>query len=206
MIVNRIKTLTTIPLVKNTLKLSASNVVLMFLPLVVTPILSRLYTPEDYASWGTFSSVLFIINSFVFLSYENTIVKSQDEKEIPSLILLCLGIASLLCILFVLVFTIGSQFGLSFFDSFPTQYLGIAVFSYALFTLSACILNRIECYGRISIANAINGLSQALLRITFGIFPFLAYGLISGNVFAYIIADIFLFISLMPYLRKLKWT
>ena len=35
------------PLAKNTLKLSMSNVIMYLLPLIVTPILSRLYTQEQ---------------------------------------------------------------------------------------------------------------------------------------------------------------
>ena len=58
-----------LPLVRNTLKLSSSSALLMLLPLIVTPILSRLYTPADYGDWGVFSSVFYVINSFLFLSY-----------------------------------------------------------------------------------------------------------------------------------------
>ena len=60
----RIKEIIRLPLVRNTLKLSSSSALLMLLPLVVTPILSRLYTPEDYGDWGVFSSVLYIVSSY----------------------------------------------------------------------------------------------------------------------------------------------
>lgn len=106
-------------MVKNTLKLSASNVALMFLPLIVTPILSRLYTPEEYGVWGVFSGVLFILNSFIFLSYENTIVKSNNDDEIPSLLILCLGVSIMISLLSSVLFWTGKILSISFFLKYP---------------------------------------------------------------------------------------
>ena len=98
----KIKDILELPLVRNTLKLSSSSVILMFLPLLVTPILSRLYTPADYGDWGVFSSVYYIVIAFLFLSYENTIVKSTNKEEVPNLILLCLVVS--LAIIIVVAF------------------------------------------------------------------------------------------------------
>ena len=67
------------PLVRNTMKLSLSNTVMFLLPIIVTPILSRLYSQENYGDWGIFSSAYMIVNALLFLSYENTIVKTKDE-------------------------------------------------------------------------------------------------------------------------------
>lgn len=193
-------------LVKNTLKLSASNVALMFLPLIVTPILSRLYTPEEYGVWGVFSGVLFILNSFIFLSYENTIVKSNNDDEIPSLLILCLGVSIMISLLSSVLFWTGKILSISFFLKYPNVlYLFFSLTSSACFTLLICLSNRYKKYGAMSIANTTNGFLQAVIRILWGIFPLIGLGLIIGNILAHILASLLLFILIVPILKKIPW-
>lgn len=190
-------------LVKNTLKLSASNVALMFLPLIVTPILSRLYTPEEYGVWGVFSGVLFILNSFIFLSYENTIVKSNNDDEIPSLLILCLGVSIMISLLSSVLFWTGKILSISFFLKYPNVlYLFFSLTSSACFTLLICLSNRYKKYGAMSIANTTNGFLQAVIRILWGIFPLIGLGLIIGNILAHILASLLLFILIVPILKQ----
>lgn len=190
---NRVERILKLPLVSNTLKLSSSSALMMFLPLVVTPILSRLYTPEDYGDWGVYSSLLYIIGALIFLSYENTIVKSNDDEEIPSLIALCIIILLIILLCVAIVFFIGKWIGLRFFECFPSlTYLLFGVFFSGLYTLASNYANRKNQYSSMAFASIVNGLSQAALRILFGVLPLISYGLICGNVLAQGIATFFL--------------
>lgn len=200
------------PFIRNTLKLSASSVILMFLPLFVTPILSRLYTPSDYGDWGVFSSVLYIVNSFVFLSYENTIVKSNDDDEIPSLVGLCLVALMAISLGVVIVFKLGELLGIRFFVNFPAFFFLIPVIVLsALYTLSSNIANRQKKYNAMAITSIINGISQAVFRIILGLYPIIAYGLIVGNLIAQLFASLLLIILLRSFfkdrfLKKISWS
>ena len=194
-------------LIKNTLKLSASNVALMFLPLLVTPILSRLYTPEEYGVWGVFSGVLFILNSFIFLSYENTIVKSNNDREIPNLLFLCIVISLIISLLSSITFSVGKLLEISFFLNYPNVlYLFFALISSACFTLTICLSNRYKNYGAMSIANTTNGLSQAIIRILWGVYPLVGLGLIIGNILAHVIACVLLIFLIRPIIREISWS
>lgn len=203
MLIKARKVLST-PLVKNTLKLSTSSLLLMFLPLIVTPILSRLYTPQDYGIWGVFSGVLYIVNAVIFFSYENTIVKNTDDFELPNLISICLIICTLTSLLVGMIFGIGRLFDISFFIEFPSPVLlSITLWVSALFTLSTCIANRASKYGTMSAVNIINGFSQAAIRILFGVFPIVTYGLIYGNLLAHFIASVIAIWILYPFLKTI---
>ena len=192
-------------LVKNTLKLSSSSALLMFLPLLVTPILSRLYTPEDYGDWGVFSSVFYIINSFLFLSYENTIVKSNRKEDVPVLLGLCAIVASIIILLTIVVFSLGKLLNISFFDNYPSLTLLVTLLSaQAIHTLANNVANREKKYGLMSISNVIGGISQASLRIALGMYPLVSYGLIIGNVFAQIITTLFIVVGLI-YSISIYW-
>ena len=75
------------------------------LPIIVTPILSRLYGPAAFGEWGILSSFTSIVAIVMFLSIDNIIVKAEEE-EVGNLLVLCGGIGlmviSLLCIAFTL--------------------------------------------------------------------------------------------------------
>lgn len=202
----KLKTFLSSELIQNTLKLSSSNAILMFLPLVVIPILSRIYTPEDYGVWGIFSSVLFIINSFIFLSYENTIVKSIDDEELPSLIVLCLIISSSILLIIISFFVLGEKIGIPFFVSFPSiQLLFLTLSLTALYNILGNIANRAKEYGIMSFSNVINGSTQAFGRLFLGFFPIISFGLIVGNISGILVATLFLSFPTAKYLIKLPF-
>lgn len=203
----QIKNILSLQLVRNTLKLSSSNVITMLLPLIVTPILSRLYTPTDYGDWGVFVSVVYTIQSFLFLSYENTIVKTDNEKEIPSLVVLCLIVGSLVLLLTHITFIGGKALGISFFKNFPS--LSLLLFLLIIIIVSTIlksVSNRNKIYGPLAVSGIVDGLSQAGLRLLFGVFPIVAYGLIVGNVIAQLLAAIFLLIYTWRYLINLDYS
>lgn len=186
------KTLFESPLIKNTLKLSSSSMILMLIPFIITPILSRLYSPEDYGVWGIFSSVLYIVNSFIFLSYENTIVKSTDDEEIPNLIGLCIISSLSITLLVALVFTLGKTMGILFFVNFHSiPLLTVMLLITATYNIFNSIANRTKRYGAMSVSNIINGSTQAAIRVFLGKFPFISFGLIVGNIISQLIATIY---------------
>lgn len=185
------------------MKLSASTVLLMFIPLFVTPILSRLYTPEDYAAWGIFSSTYYIISGFIFLSYENTIVKSNKPEEVPSLVALCLLVCWSITFLIAVVFSIGKWASLPFFKDFPSiPLLVVLILATTTHKLCGAMANREKRYGMMSVANIVNGSAQAVIRILLGIFPIVSYGLLVGNVTAHAITALLLLIGLRDVLLR----
>lgn len=199
----KVQSIITLPFVRNTLKLSSSSVILMFLPLLVTPILSRLYTPADYGDWGVFSSVLYIVSSFVFLSYENTIVKTNTDKEVPNLVALCLLVLFGISLLVLVVFGLGNMAGIGFFTTFPRFSLLIPVIILsALYTLASNLANRRKKYNAMAMTNIVNGVSQALFRILLGFFPIISYGLIVGNLIAQFLASTILILWVGSVFRK----
>ena len=203
---DRFKSFLSLPFIKNTLKLSSSSVILMLLPLIVTPILSRLYTPIDYSDWGVFSSVVQIVNSFLFLSYENTIVRENKSNNIPSLVVLCLLVSTTIIAIVFLLFAICRHFNIKFFVEFPSVVLlVITLFAGGIFTLCSNVANREKKYGSMAIANILNGSSQALVRISLGVWPIVSFGLIVGNVVAQLIGVCFLLFSLFSIIKRFSF-
>ena len=172
------------PLAKNTLKLSSSNVVMYLLPIIVTPVLSRLYSTEDYGEWGLFSSAYLIVNAVLFLSYENTLVKTKDERELPALSLMCLLVAWCVIALTAVVFLAGRRLQVSFFENFPSlPLLIVLLFTTSFSQLFYNLSNRYEKYSLMAVANVVQGGTQAALRLALSLVKSFN-GLIVGNMLA----------------------
>jgi O-antigen/teichoic acid export membrane protein len=202
----RIKYILSLSLVKDSLKLSSSSILLFVIPLFVTPILSRIYTPEDYGEWGIFSSVYLIVNYLLFLSYDNAIIKTNDIKNIPNLCVLCALVALGVIFIIFLLFFLGQAFNILFFIKYPRFDMLIVMLSVGILqNLTIALANRFMCYGVMSISNIVNGISQASFRLLFGIILIVSSGIIIGAVVANFIASLVLIIGLRKILSTLDW-
>ena len=184
----------------NTAKLSFSNLIMYVLPIIVTPILSRLYSPACFGEWGVFSSTITIATIVLFLSLENTIVKAE-EYEIPHILILCLLIGTLLSGLFLAI--IQSIGGLS---SCTNIVYIIYFIAYLIYALSYNLNNRYAQYTHLSFSNIIQGGSQALFRIALACIIITSVnGLILGTTIAECITALFLSIKILPKITNYKW-
>lgn len=173
----------------NAAKLSSSNILLYLMPVVFTPILSRLYSVEAYGEWGTFSAFLSIIIVAQFLGYDNILMK-VDRDKLHGSILLCV-LASLCMIAFVVVlFVVGYFLKIPAFADFPSVgLLLVYLILYIGYLISYNLCNRFEHYSVLATTNVIQGLAQGLTRILMGVLAVVAVnGLILGAVFSELIA------------------
>lgn len=172
------------------------------LPLIVTPILSRLYSPEAFGEWGIFSSVLIIANIGVMLGYENAIVRT-DSDNIANISCVCFFIALLSSTLIYLVFLLGEVCEIGFFVKFPSSaLLYLCLITSALTSIFSNMSNRYERYGIMSIANIVSGSTQALARIMFGsICIVVLNGLIVGTTVSHTIVVVFYVVCLSKILN-----
>lgn len=207
---SRIVQIISVPLIKDALKLSSSNVLMFLLPLIVTPILSRIYDPSLFGEWGLFSSVFVMIQIILYASYEHVIIQS-DEEEVAAICALCLMIAMSLIALGVLLFRIGLSMEIVFFRNFPCpNYFLAYVWITAWLGIFQNIANRQRRYGLIAASYALMGSSQAIFRIIFGISVLFANGLIAGTVYAQLLNVLFLAYFLhagftKEFLRTVSW-
>lgn len=185
-------------LVRNTLKLSTSNAILYLLPLIITPILSRLYSPDYFGGWGIFASTFSIISVILLGSYDNAIIKAP-EQDIKPLCQLCLTLGIISSLLTFAVFYIGSSAHWAFFSTFPSyRLLTIILFIQIFILIYTNLLNKSQHYNILSISNLINGCSQGAFRISWKFITNVGNGLIIGTVLANAVNLIYLIIKSKP--------
>lgn len=198
----KIQSLLQSSLLRNALKLSSSNIILYALPLIVTPILSRIYTPDIFGGWGIFSSTVVIIGVMLFGCYEYVIIKAEPT-ELRTICFICIITAIILIILILCSFELGESIDIAFFKTFPSKTLLII---YLLFSIGLVIgqnlANRFGKYTLLASDYLILGLSQALCRVMFGFLHIFQNGLIAGTVFAQGIASTYIILRLKKYLKS----
>ncbi|MGF1557790.1 MAG: lipopolysaccharide biosynthesis protein [Flavobacteriaceae bacterium] len=91
---------------KNILTLMTGTAVAQAIPLAMAPILTRLYTPDDFGILAIYMSLATVITVIVSFKYEVAIIIPEKDEDSANLTILSIGIATcislllLVCVLF----------------------------------------------------------------------------------------------------------
>lgn len=102
-----IKTLFKNAFIKNLSMLITGGVIAQVIPFVFTPLLTRLYTPDDFGALAFYMSFITIISSFITGKYEQAIPVSS-KKDVDQLVFLSLFLGIVLAIFITIAFILES--------------------------------------------------------------------------------------------------
>jgi len=92
---------------RNIAIVASGNITARLITILLTPLITRIYSPADYGIYSIFMSIIGISGALVTLRYSVTIPLARDEKIADNLLKLCFIITitlSLLWLLFVFLF------------------------------------------------------------------------------------------------------
>ena len=78
---------------KNVATLAAGTAFAQIIVILATPILSRLYTPEEFGAYGIFITVVGLLSTIAALGYDMAIVKEDKEEDAYHLFQTCVLIS-----------------------------------------------------------------------------------------------------------------
>jgi O-antigen/teichoic acid export membrane protein len=161
-------------LVKNIITTLGGTSVAILVSFLSTPILSRIYTPEDFGDLAIFLSFISIGAIVATWRYEIAIVIPKRELyatylTIASLLLAIIN-SSIICIFNLIIWLARPEF----VSNFMSPVVFILLFPIGLFILSAiqtltCWQIRQQDYKTIAKARVLQSLSSSTLQITFGL-------------------------------------
>ena len=184
------------PSARNVGKLLSANVVAQAIGLLVYPILTRMYLPEDFALLNLFISIASVVALFATLEYHYAIVLPKEDDKALSLVHLCFLIVAVVFVISCLTIPLASQIA----DLFNAPNLAHYWWMLPLLVLGMGIWNilnywYIRCKAFMQISNY--QISQSVLsatgKISFGALGCMNGGLIVASVLAFILS---LFISI----------
>ena len=173
--------------VKNVSILVTGAIFSQIITILAAPLLSRLYTPEQFGEYGVFITIVGLLSTIAALTYDMSIVKQTKRTQANHLFQICIIIAlstSSVCFLLLLIFH-------SFIEMSFIYVLPIAMFLYAVNNAIYSLLNRYQLYNLLSKIQVLRSLMIVTLQIIFGYLSFTHYGLVVAVLISALIVGVY---------------
>lgn len=173
--------------------LFAGTAIAQIITFSVTPILSRVYTPEDFGQFATLLSIVMILSSAATAKYEMAIPLPKNDDEGNGLNWLSFLIAFSFCLTLVPVIGIFDFLGGT--EAWLKEMPALWLWSIPLMVLSVSVFNilnyqniRSSKYNKISFGNVTRSLSSATIQILYTLRFAGASGLVAGHFTGFVLA------------------
>lgn len=180
---------------RNVLVLMTGTTIAQAIPIVLSPLLTRLYTPEDFGLFAVFISIVSIISVLMTGCYEYAIMLPENDEDAINIFTLGLIInIFMFLIILLLVLIFGDFFSKTFFKNDESGlwilFVPITVFFIGLFNLLNYFNTRLKCFKDIANANIIKSVILAIIQIMLGLLKKGATGLITGHIVSQFFANL----------------
>ncbi|RJE71711.1 lipopolysaccharide biosynthesis protein [Reichenbachiella sp. MSK19-1] len=172
---------------KNVLTLVTGTSVAQLIPLLVAPILSRIYTPDDFGLLALYLSLAQILGAIANGRYELAIILPKKDEDGVRLTVLAILISVCLSIVVLIgVFFAGDYVAQLLGDDRLTSwlyFLPVSVLMIGLFNALSYYHIRTKKFGSVAMSNAYKSLGGSGVQLLLGLFQILkSGGLIIGQV------------------------
>lgn len=178
---------------RNVLTLMTGTTIAQAIPIAISPILTRIYTPEDFGVLALFVAIVAIFGSIANGRYELAIMlPKKDEDAINIFALGFIIVSSLSLLLLVLVLLFNDYFTKLLGNdeiSLWLYFVPLAVFLTGLFNLLNYFNNRKKQYKDLAKATILRAFAGAVVQLSVGFLKQGATGLISGQLVSQLIAN-----------------
>lgn len=193
---------------KNVSTLSFGSIFAQFLGILVAPILTRLFAPEEFGIAGLFASITGILGVFSCLRYELAIMLPSNDDRAANLLAGALILSIFISILSVFLVFFAKDSILKIFNAeqlgnyiwfVPPMVLMLGIFSVANYWNS-----RIKQFRRLSFVRIINSLSTNTFKLAMGFYGYITSGvLIGATLVGQLIANLLLWTKIWNSEKRL---
>ena len=171
---------------RNVLTLMTGTTIAQAIPIAISPILTRIYTPEDFGVFTLFFALTMIFGSIVNGRYELAIMLPSEDEDAINVAALGIVIASVVSIvLFILILFFSQELMgiLNNKDIYVWLYfLPISIFLIGIFNVLNYLNTRMKHYKDLSKALIYKSLVITIIQLSVGFIYQGATGLISGLI------------------------
>lgn len=175
---------------RNVLTLMTGTAFAQAIPILMSPILTRIFTPEEFGVFSIYMSVVFIIASFSCGKYELAIMLPKKKKDSLHLVVLSIIMCSLVSIISIFPFTMYHSQIANFLKSEAVgnylYFAPLSIFFIGCYQSLFYYYSRQRAYKQISISKIYQAGSMAGINLSTGI----TLGGAGSLVFAQIISQL----------------
>jgi O-antigen/teichoic acid export membrane protein len=171
----------------NVLKLIAGTALGQLITVLISPVLTRIYTPDDFGILAIYVSIVSIISVIISLRYETAIMLPDENDEAVDLVILSTGIAFGLSLFFLLVIIFFNQKIVDLIEhpelSFYLYLIPLSTFFFGSFQILSYWMSRIENFSYLAISKTTKESTAAGTQLLWGGFIYSGpIGLIAGQI------------------------
>ncbi|GAA3706771.1 lipopolysaccharide biosynthesis protein [Oceanisphaera sediminis] len=178
---------------RNVLTLMTGTAVAQAIPIAISPILTRIYSPEDFGVLGLFVAITAVFASIANGRYELAIMLPRKDSEAINLVVLGFAICTTISMILLLVVVFSNE---KIKESLGNESIGFWLYFVPLSVfLSGCfnVLNyynvRRKHYKDLRNAAIAKSFVTASVQLSVGFFKSGAAGLIGGQIFSQLVAN-----------------
>jgi O-antigen/teichoic acid export membrane protein len=177
---------------RNLLMLMSGTTIAQAIPIAMSPILTRLYTPEEFGHFAIYMAVAMIIGVLVTGRYEMAILLPRKEKDALHITALAIIISIVIStILFLIVFFFAYPIALLLGDVALAPWLywiPVSTLLYGIYQSLNYWCNRKAHYKRMAVSRTVQTGSAAMAQLGSGLAGSGATGLVGGQITGQVLA------------------
>ena len=168
----------------NVMKLMSGNIIAQFIGILTVPILSRIYSPEDFGVFQLFLSISGLIVVFSSLSYEQAIMLPEKDEDSVNIVVLCTILAAVIsglsgAILLLFAEEIGTILNTPQISQYLVFIPAIVLIN-SIFSVLTYWLSRRKRFGAVGVSQIANTATSKIVQIGLGVYSAAFSGLIVG--------------------------
>lgn len=179
---------------QNILTLMTGTTIAQAIPIAISPILTRIYTPEDFGVFALFLAITTIVGSIANGRYELAIMLPKKDEDAINIFALGFVITCLISfILLILVILFNDYFTRLLGNdeiNFWLYFIPISVFFTGLFNILNYFNNRRKNYEDLKNATILKAIVLAIVQLVIGFIKTGSTGLISGSIISNMFANL----------------
>jgi len=181
---------------RNVLTLMTGTTIAQAIPIAISPILTRIYTPEDFGLFALYMATVSIISVIATGRYEMAIMLPREDEDVKSIVKLILILLSTVsAFVFLIVYTLNQEITALFENKEISNwlyFLPLSIFLVGLYQVFNYLLIRKKSFKRLAKNKVIVSSSNASAQLAIGLSSASPFGLLFGNLIGYIISIFFI--------------
>lgn len=173
--------------IKNSFTLFLGTTIAQLLSVLLYPVFSRIYTPEQFGTFALFTSITGILALMSSGVYELAIILPKEENKALSLLILVFILTFINCLFLVFIILLFKNFfAIRLFNNPQIEaflvFIPLSVFFNNIYAAFSYYANRKKQYILISQSSINQGVGMNLSKLFFGLVNFTKGGLIIGKI------------------------
>jgi len=181
---------------RSVLTLMTGTSIAQAIPIAISPILTRIYTPEEFGVFAIYVSFTGFLAIFVTLRYEHAIVLPKKKSEVDSL---CIGLMLIISAISLFFLAVSICFGNDIASALGSReatswvyFVPFSVFLLGTYNALNYRLLWLKNYKSSAAGKVMMSGSNAAGNVSLGVLGWTKFGLILGNCVSYLISAAYL--------------